>query len=96
MYHDWEIIPNLWGIIVGNPSSRKSPSLDAGTKAIANLVHLAKDAHNDAKKAYEVKKMISKEKGSLAEKELKELAKKKKTLTQLYGGTLWTTQPLRS
>lgn len=75
MFHDWEIIPNLWGVIIGNPSSRKSPSLDAGTKAIANLVHLAKDAHNDAKKAYEVKKMISKEKGSLAEKELKELAK---------------------
>ncbi len=75
MKNDWEVIPNLWGIIIGNPSSRKSPSLDAATKPIGNLVHKAKINHESAKKAYEIKKIISKEKGKLAESDLKSLTK---------------------
>lgn len=39
---DWEIVPNLWGGIVGNPSMKKSPAFNAGSKPLNNLVVKAK------------------------------------------------------
>lgn len=39
---DWEIVPNLWGGIVGNPSMKKSPAFNAGSKPLNNLVMKAK------------------------------------------------------
>ncbi|MEX5287651.1 YfjI family protein [Acinetobacter towneri] len=39
---DWEIVPNLWGGIIGNPSMKKSPAFNAGAKPLNNLVMKAK------------------------------------------------------
>jgi putative DNA primase/helicase len=34
---DWQVVPNLWGMIVGRPSSRKSPGLQVGMKPIWDI-----------------------------------------------------------
>jgi putative DNA primase/helicase len=34
---DWAVTPNLWGALVGRPSSKKSPALKEGTRFIAML-----------------------------------------------------------
>lgn len=34
---DWKVYPNLWGALVGRPSTKKSPTLGDGTKGIYNL-----------------------------------------------------------
>ena len=47
----WTVAPNLWGILVGRPSSMKSPAASA---ALAPLRRLAAEAYEDYRAAREV------------------------------------------
>ncbi len=76
MYDDWEIVPNFFGAIVGNPSSKKSPSLSEGLKPISQLVALAKKKHNADKLEHETQKELNKHMAKAADKQLSDLAKK--------------------
>ena len=76
MYDDWEIVPNFYGAIVGNPSSKKSPSLSEGLKPISHLVALAKEKHDTDKLEHEIQKELNKHKAKAADKQLSDLAKK--------------------
>lgn len=75
-YDDWEIIPNLWGGITGNPSSRKTPSLSTGLKPIDNLVFKAKQAYESDSKAHTAHTLVNDERGKADKDRLKELIKK--------------------
>ncbi len=75
-YDEWEIIPNLWGGIIGNPSSKKTPSLSAGLKPIDNLVFKAKQAYDESTKAHNTQTLVSTEKEKADKDRLKELIKK--------------------
>lgn len=76
MYDDWEIVPNFFGAIVGNPSSKKSPSLSEGLKPISHLVALAKEKHNADKLEHETQKELNKHMAKAADKQLSDLAKR--------------------
>ena len=76
MYDNWEIVPNFYGAIVGNPSSKKSPSLTEGLKPISHLVALAKDKYNEDKLEHNTQKELNKHMTKAAEKQLSDLAKK--------------------
>jgi hypothetical protein len=45
--NSWRVVPNLWGMIVGRPSSKKSPSLKSITKFMQVLEQQITDAHSD-------------------------------------------------
>ena len=48
-HDDWEIVPNLWGAIVGRPSAMKTPAMQA---ALAPLYAI----QNDLRKTWEQKR----------------------------------------
>ncbi|WP_201497944.1 YfjI family protein [Psychrobacter arenosus] len=75
-YDNWEISPNFFGAIVGNPSSKKSPSLTDGLRPIAHLVALAQDKYNIDKLEHEAQKELNKHMAKATEKQLSDLAKK--------------------
>lgn len=50
---DWIVVPNLWGGIVGDPSSKKSPALNTVTRFIDRLEAREADKLADAQKVYE-------------------------------------------
>lgn len=81
MYDNWEVVPNFYGAIVGNPSSKKSPSLSEGLKPISHLVALAKDKYNEDKLEHDTQKELNKHMTKAAEKQLSDLAKKLTTQT---------------
>lgn len=35
--HSWVVVPNLWGLLIGQPSSMKSPAMDATLKHISKM-----------------------------------------------------------
>jgi hypothetical protein len=34
---DWSVVPNLWGLLIGSPSSKKTPALNAGLAHVNKL-----------------------------------------------------------
>ena len=54
----WLIVPNLWGGIVGDPSSKKSPALGAALKPLDRLVAKVHEVHAAELEDYETKKMV--------------------------------------
>lgn len=50
---DWIVVPNLWGGIVGDPSSKKSPGLSTTTRFIDRLEAREADKLVEAKKVFE-------------------------------------------
>ncbi len=73
---DWAVTPNLWGAIVGPPSSMKSPAI---SEALRPLYRLVRDAENDHKARLKVY-ALDKEKDEIRElkrrEDLKRAAKK--------------------
>jgi hypothetical protein len=35
--HSWKVVPNLWGLLIGSPSSMKSPAMDAALQHINKM-----------------------------------------------------------
>ena len=73
-YDNWDIVPNLWGAIIGKPSSKKSPSITEAMKPLDNLVSKARADYELNKQEHETQKLINDSKAKIAEKELKKLA----------------------
>lgn len=73
-YDNWDIVPNLWGAVIGKPSSKKSPSITEAMKPIDNLVIKARADYELNKQEHETQKLINDSKAKIAEKELKKLA----------------------
>mgnify|MGYP000129681990 CR=1 FL=1 len=41
--HSWVVVPNLWGLLIGQPSSMKSPAMDATLKHISKMEETLRD-----------------------------------------------------
>jgi hypothetical protein len=44
---NWECTPNLWGGVIGSPSTKKSPSINEGLKPLARLEIKAKEKYEE-------------------------------------------------
>lgn len=51
---NWTVIPNVWGMIIGSPSVKKTPVYSELYKSVARLEHEAHTKFRDEMKAYEV------------------------------------------
>jgi hypothetical protein len=54
----WEVIPNLWGIVIGPPSAKKSPSMGLATKAIWRIQKVFYEECEAYKRDQEVNKEL--------------------------------------
>ncbi|UNE54983.1 YfjI family protein [Bartonella machadoae] len=74
--HDnWYIVPNLWGAIIGNPSTRKTPALKTALQPLADLQTEALQAYQQKNKQAEIEQALEalnqKQKNKQAGKALK-------------------------
>ncbi len=69
---DWEVIPNLWGGIVGRPGIMKSPALTEAMKPLSRLEHEAQQENESAKQQQEIETFIRKAQKLELEKKIKE------------------------
>ena len=74
-YDDWEVIPNLWGGIIGPPSIKKSPCTSAAFKPLDRLEAKAEQAFEDARHNHEVIKITHELRMDDAKNQLKNLIK---------------------
>jgi hypothetical protein len=58
-HDDWEIVPNLWGSIIGRPSAMKSPAMRAALAPVFALQDCARSDWETARKEREIDAAIS-------------------------------------
>ena len=54
-HDDWQVVPNLWGVIVGRPGVMKSPALAEVLKPLDRLSIIANGLHAEAMRDHEIK-----------------------------------------
>ena len=74
-FDDWQVVPNLWGAIVGPPSQLKSPALIETLRPLAPLEKTAREEYKQAKVEFEAQKMIADIEEDLLSRTLKEQVK---------------------
>ena len=72
----WLIVPNLWGAVVGDPSTKKSPALDAGLRPLDRLITNAHREHDAARREYEGQMLIHTARKDAIEGRVEQQAKK--------------------
>lgn len=74
----WLIVPNLWGGIVGLPSTKKSPAIGTALNPLGCLIARAIEKQRAATGTYEVNKTVFEAKKKAFESRITEAAKKSK------------------
>ena len=54
----WEVVPNLWGGVVGQPSSKKSSAMSAALKPLHQLAEKAAQKFEEESKEYNMAKIL--------------------------------------
>lgn len=70
-YDDWTVIPNLWGALIGRPSTMKSPPLKATLKPLESLMDTATAEYSDQLSAFEKERDIAHLQKSVLEGKIK-------------------------
>jgi putative DNA primase/helicase len=74
---DWLVIPNLWGLIVGRPSAKKSPAMEEALRPLRALEAEAREGFKDRAAQHAIELEVSK-----AQRDSKRATLKVKTLTE--------------
>ena len=75
-HDDWTVIPNVWGGLVGPPSSMKTPALEQVVNPVKRLAAEAQEAHQEALKTHELDAMVAEAERGALKKKLEATAKK--------------------
>ena len=67
---NWTVYPNLWGVIIGDPSQRKSGATDMALGFLTELERKAHELFNEQLKAWKVQDEINKVKRKAINKDL--------------------------
>ncbi len=68
----WIVIPNLWGAIVGDPSSKKTPAWSSATKPLAAVEAVQADVYAKSNRRRRAEKLIHETIGKKIERDLKQ------------------------
>ena len=71
----WTVVPNLWGGVVGLPSTKKSPAIAAAMKPLGRLIEIVQKIHENELHEHAIKKAIHEAKVELMAARLKALVK---------------------
>lgn len=74
-FDDWQVVPNLWGAIVGRPGVMKSPALSEVMKPLDRLAIIAGNLHTEAMRDHEIKAKLEEMSGKTAEAKAQNLVK---------------------
>lgn len=77
MNDDWQVVPNLWGGIVGLPSAKKSPAITSALAPLDRLIADAMEAHKEKAAAFEAQKVAIQAQREAIEARIKGAAKAK-------------------
>lgn len=77
-HDDWQVVPNLWGAVVGRPGVMKSPALSEVLKPLDRLSTLVGNLHAEAMRDHEIKSKLDKMNGKALEDKAQALVKKGK------------------
>lgn len=72
----WQVVPNLWGGIVGDPSAKKSPAWSAALRPLDRLIAQANEAHQAALAEHETAAIVFEAKKDAIGKRIKAAAEK--------------------
>jgi putative DNA primase/helicase len=72
-HDDWQVIPNLWGAIVGRPGVMKSPALSEVMKPLDRLSIIANDLYAEAFRDHDIKSKLEEMGGKAAESKAQKL-----------------------
>ena len=86
---NWTVIPNLWGMIIGKPSIKKTPVYNELFKAISRLEAEASKEFNEELNSYDIEMEVYKEKSKVLKKDgnieaLKKLDEPTKPILKRY------------
>lgn len=70
-HDDWQVVPNLWGCIVGRPGVLKTPALEEALKPIKRLEAEARERFEEEKKQIEFNRMLRKAEKESIEKKIR-------------------------
>lgn len=56
-YDGWTVVPNLWGLLVGRSSAKKSPAMKEAMKPLERLAQKARNAHKAALEEYKASEL---------------------------------------
>jgi putative DNA primase/helicase len=73
---DWQVVPNLWGAVVGRPGVKKSPALSEALKPLHRLQAAEFELHKAAHEAWELDCKVAGMQGDDNERKAKGLANK--------------------
>ncbi len=76
-HNEWTVVPNLWGLIVGRPSAKKSPSMSAALRPLDTLEEDATEQYEAARQAYQVENEFHAHQSKINQGEVQKLLKKK-------------------
>lgn len=77
-HDDWTVVPNLWGMTIGRPSSKKSPSMGEALKPLEQLVAAARRAHEQHQAEYKAGEMVREANEKHRRDEIRKLTKQGK------------------
>ena len=72
----WLIVPNVWGGAVGDPSTKKTPALNAALKPVDRLIAKALKDHDAELADYETKRVVFDAQKCALESQVKKAARK--------------------
>ncbi len=73
---DWIVVPNLWGGVVGHPTSKKTPAINAAFKPLDRLAAVAREEYDKAMKEHQGREMKHEALKEAYEAQIKSAAKK--------------------
>jgi hypothetical protein len=76
-FDNWEVVPNLWGVVIGNPGIMKSPALKEALKPLYSLQRLADESQAIAHASWDIECKIAEFSYEGRKQEAKTLAKSK-------------------
>jgi hypothetical protein len=71
---DWLVVPNLWGAVVGDPSSKKSPAIEKGLRFLDRLEALEADRLSKLVVEYEAERSAFEARESAVQASMKQAA----------------------
>ncbi len=73
---DWQVVPNLWGLLIGRPGAMKSPPMKEATRPLTRLETRAKEEYEQAAREHASRAMVLEARRKVAEQELHRAVKK--------------------
>jgi len=82
-FDNWQVVPNLWGALVGRPSAMKSPPMTAAMSGVSALIKEARQDYANDMETFAIEQKVHKAKDKALDAEISKLVKAGKGVESL-------------